>query len=132
VTASLPTMAARSVTAGQDAGASAVDTISSAFGDGVVPDVDELRGPLVRGSLPGRAGEPAEVVLRLVQDHDRIAEGLNDVVVRRLFTAALALETALGLMGDHPGVGKVREAIGELDLAIRDFRNVVFGHHRPG
>jgi hypothetical protein len=109
-----------------------VGTISSAFGDRVVRDVDELRGPLVRGSPPERAGDPAEVVLRLVQDHDRIAEGLNDVVVRRLFTAALALETALGLMGNHPGVGKVREAIGELDLAIRDFRNVVFDHHRPG
>ena len=68
---------------------------------------------------------------RLVQDRDRIAEGMNDLVVHRLFSAGLALETALGLMGGHPGAGKVQEAIGELDLAIRDVRNVVFDHHQP-
>ena len=38
---------------------------------------------------------------------------------------------AYPLMGDHPGGGKVQEAIGELDLAIRDVRNVVFDHHQP-
>jgi two-component system, NarL family, sensor histidine kinase DevS len=71
-------------------------------------------------------GDSAEVALRLAQEHDRIAEGLNDVVIFRLFSAGLALEMALGLMGDHAGAGKVREAIGEIDLAIRDVRNVVF------
>ena len=34
-------------------------------------------------------------------------------------------------MGDHPGAGKVQEAIGEMDLAIRDVRNAVFDHHQP-
>ena len=38
---------------------------------------------------------------------------------------------ALGLMGDHPGAGKVQDAIDELDLAIRDIRNVVFELHQP-
>jgi hypothetical protein len=54
-------------------------------------------------------GDTADVVLRLAQEHDRIAEGLNDVVMRRLFSAGLALEMALGLMGEHPGARKVRE-----------------------
>jgi hypothetical protein len=70
-------------------------------------------------------------MLLLVQDRDRIAGGMNDLVVHRLFAAGLALEMALGLMGDHPGAGEVQEAIGELDLAIRDVRNVVFDHHQP-
>jgi hypothetical protein len=56
---------------------------------------------------------------------------MNDVVVHRLLSAGLALETALGLMGDHPGAAKVQKAIGELDLAIRDFRNVLFDHQGP-
>ncbi len=73
------------------------------------------------------SGSVDEMALRLVQERDRIAEGLNDLVMRRLFSAALSLEMALGLMGDHPGAGKIRDAIGELDLAIRDARNVVFG-----
>jgi len=72
-----------------------------------------------------------EAALLLAQDRDRIAADMTDTVVRRLFTAGLALETALGLMGGHPGVGKVQEAIGRLDLAIRDVRNAVFDHHQP-
>ena len=74
------------------------------------------------------SGETADVTLRLVQEHDRIANALNDVVICRLFSAGLTLEVALGLMGDHAGAGKVREAIGEIDLAIREVRNVVFDH----
>ena len=69
--------------------------------------------------------------MRLVQEHDRIAAGMNDIVVHRLFSAGLSLETALGLMGDQPWAAKVQDAIGGLDLAIRDFRNVLFDHHRP-
>jgi signal transduction histidine kinase len=69
-------------------------------------------------------------MLLLVQDRDRITGGMNDLVVHRLFSAGLALEMALGLMGDHPGAGKVQDAIGELDLAIRDVRNVVFDLRR--
>jgi signal transduction histidine kinase len=82
--------------------------------------------------LPGSIGGPAEVTLLLVQDRDRIAGALNDVVIHRLVSAGLALETALGLLDDHRGAaGKVREAVGELDLAIRDIRHVVFDHHQP-
>jgi hypothetical protein len=81
---------------------------------------------------PGSAGDSAEVTLRLVQDHDRIAAGMNDIVVRRLFSAGLSLETALGLMGDHLGAAKVQEAIDELDLAIRDFRDVLVDHPGQG
>ena len=69
------------------------------------------------------------MTLRLVQDRDRIAGGMNDIVIHRLFSAGLFLETALGLMDGHPGAAQIQEAIGELDLAIRDFRNVLFDHH---
>ena len=81
---------------------------------------------------PGRAGDSAEVTLRLVQERDRIAGDMNDIVVNRLFSAGLSLETALGVMGDHAGAAKVQEAIDELDLAIRDFRNVLFDHQVSG
>ena len=84
------------------------------------------------GPRPGRAGDPAEVTLRLAQDRDRIAGALNDVVINRIFSAGLSLETALGLLDGHRGAaGKVRDALGELELAIRDVRNVVFDHRRP-
>jgi hypothetical protein len=54
------------------------------------------------------------------------------VAIHRIFSAGLALETTLGLLDGHRGAaGKVREALGELELAIRDVRSVVFDHRQP-
>jgi two-component system, NarL family, sensor histidine kinase DevS len=64
--------------------------------------------------------------LRLAEDHDRIAEGLNDLVVRRLFSAGLALEAARALIGEHRAADKLEHAISELDRAIADLRGTVF------
>lgn len=97
----------------------------------VIPELDEPRPRLASDSPPGRAGDPAEVSLHLVHNRDRIAGDMNDIVVQRLFSAGLALETALGLMGGHPGAAKVGEAVGAMDLAIRDFRNVLFDRRPP-
>ena len=71
------------------------------------------------------------MTLRLVQDRDPTAEGMHDIVVRRLFFAGLALEAVAGLIDDHRAAGKVQEAISELDLAVRDLRDMVFDHRRP-
>lgn len=91
----------------------------------VMPDVRPVRGPPAAMTCDGAA-----VTLHLVRDRDRIAQDMNDIVVHRLFSTGLALQSALGLLGDHPGAGKVHDAISELDLAIRDIRNVVFDHDR--
>ena len=98
---------------------------------GATPELDEGSTRPTRDPPPERAGDWAEPAPLLTQDRDRIAAGMTDIVVRPLFAAGLALESALGLMGGHPGAGKVQEAIGELDLAIRDIRNVVFDYHQP-
>jgi signal transduction histidine kinase len=99
---------------------------------GAIPGPDEARLRPTGDPPPGRQSDSAEVILRLMQDRDRIAEDMNDLVVHRLFSAGLALQTVLGLMGGHPGAGKIQKAIGDLDLAIRDIRNVVFDHHQLG
>ena len=74
----------------------------------------------------------------VIEDRERIALGLNDVVVRRLFTAGLDLQAVLGVMGDHPMSGKICHVVDELDQAIRDIRDAIFDHlaarppgHRP-
>lgn len=103
-----------------------MDTSATAVRDALIPEPDEPGIRPTRGPTRGRAGDSAAVTVRLMQEHDRIAAGLNDIVVYRLFSAGLSLETALGLMGDQPGTAKVQEAIDVLDLAIRDFRNVLF------
>jgi signal transduction histidine kinase len=94
----------------------------------------ELTSPraAANGSAPGRVADTPETTLRLAEEHDRIAQGLNEVVVHRLFSAGLALEAALALTGTHPAAAKIEQAIGELDQAINDLRAAVFGRPRPG
>jgi hypothetical protein len=105
---------------------------SSATGDGAIPVPAEPRIRPAKDPAPGRADDPAEVILHLAQDRDGIARALNDIVMHRIISAGLALETTLGLLDGHRGAaGKVRAAIGELDLVIRDVRNVLFDHHQP-
>lgn len=93
------------------------------------PRVQPTRGPppgSPQAPEDGNASGPAEAALDLVEDRERIAVGPNDVVVRRLFTAGLDLQAALGLMGDHPASGKICHAVDELDQAIRDIRGTIF------
>ena len=53
------------------------------------------------------------------------------MVVHRLFSAGLALESALGLLGDHPVAGRIQESISEIDLVIRDFRTTLLDRYQP-
>jgi len=76
----------------------------------------------------GRATGPAQAIPGQAEDRERIALGLNDVVVRRLLTAGQDLQAALRLMGNHPASGKVRHAVDEMDQAIRDIRDTLFDH----
>jgi hypothetical protein len=95
------------------------------------PRVEPTRGPppgSPQAPEDGSANGPAEAILSLIEDHERIALGLNDVVVRRLFTAGLDLQAALGIMGDHPASGKICHAVDELDQAIRDIRHTILDH----
>jgi hypothetical protein len=81
--------------------------------------VRPTRGP------PAAPGSP-EIALLLADDHERIAERLTDVVVRRIFSAGLDLDATLAMIGEHRAAAKVRHAIGELDLAVKDIRDIVF------
>jgi hypothetical protein len=99
-----------------------------------VPDVP--RELLTRGPPPGSGrasvgSGAAEVIRYLTEDHDRIAQRMNDVVVRRIFAAGLDLHVALGLIGDHSGAGKIYHALDELDQAIRDIRDTIFDRSPP-
>jgi len=96
-----------------------------------VPQVRLTRAPppgCSQAPEDGCAAGPAEAIPRQAEDRERIAVALNDVVVRRLFTAGLDLQAALGLMGDHSATGKICHAVDELDQAIRDIRDAIFDH----
>jgi hypothetical protein len=67
--------------------------------------------------------------LHEAEDHLHLAGSIDEIVVARMFSAGLTLQTALGLMGEHPVAGRIQGAIDELDLAIRDYRTALFDRH---
>jgi hypothetical protein len=85
--------------------------------------------PAYRDQVPHVSGaaRSAEQTRYLIEDRDRIAQGVTDVVVRRIFAAGLDLQAALGLIGEHRAAVRIRHAIDELDLAIGDVRSAIFG-----
>lgn len=95
------------------------------------PEVPSTRGPPVRSRRQAHddasgASTSALVARRLAEDHDRIARGLNDLVVRRIFAAGLDLQAALLLIGDHAAASRIHDAVGQLDQAITDIRDTIF------
>ena len=64
----------------------------------------------------------AEVIRHLPDDRDRIAQGMNDAVVHRIFASGLDLQAARGLIGEHQGASKIYHAID-----VRDIRDTIFG-----
>jgi hypothetical protein len=80
------------------------------------------------GLPAGRAADSAGTTRPAAEDHDRIARNITevtDLVVRRLYSAGLMLQTALELMDGH-------RAADHIQLSINDLRNAVFGACRPG
>jgi hypothetical protein len=62
---------------------------AATFGVAVI-QLDEPRAVQpVRGPPPRNADAPAPVIMRQAQDHLRIAGGIHEMVVHRLFSAGL-------------------------------------------
>jgi signal transduction histidine kinase len=80
--------------------------------------------------VAARAPGLAETERRLIEDRDRIAADINDVVVRRLYSAGLALQSALALLDGHRACESIQDATAELDQAVIDIRDAVFGTRR--
>jgi anti-anti-sigma factor len=83
--------------------------------------------PRTSPATPGHAPR-----LRRAEEHDRIDPGMSDLLVQKLFSAGLSLQTALAMLGDHPAAGQIQAAISTLDLAVRDFRSFLFEQPVPG
>nr|WP_055501370.1 GAF domain-containing protein [Nonomuraea pusilla] len=69
--------------------------------------------------------------LGLLEDRDRIAKDLHDIVIQRLFATAMTLMSTVKLV-DHPEAsGRLRHAIDELDETIRQIRSTIFALQGP-
>ncbi|HYZ54196.1 MAG TPA: GAF domain-containing protein [Streptosporangiaceae bacterium] len=88
----------------------------------------------VVGSFAAQAGIALELVARrrdaerlsLLEDRERIARDLHDLVVQRLYATGMSLEGTVAMI-DRPEVAaRVRRAVDAMDETIRDIRAAIF------
>ena len=64
--------------------------------------------------------------LSLLEDRDRIAKDLHDVVIQRLFAVAMTLMSTMRLIERPEASARVQNSIDELDGTIRQIRSTIF------
>ncbi|MFI7382845.1 hypothetical protein [Streptomyces sp. NPDC049813] len=82
----------------------------------------------VRASLVANATLQAEVRdLSLARERDRIAAGLRESVIRKIFEAGLDLHSTAAMIGEGPAHRRLMHGVAELDGVIHALRESVFG-----
>lgn len=69
--------------------------------------------------------------LSVLDERERIGRELHDGVIQSLFSVGMGLQAAAARSRDPEVESRVEAAVGEIDRAIRDLRNYIFGL-RPG
>jgi signal transduction histidine kinase len=69
--------------------------------------------------------------LELLEERERIAKELHDGVIQALFAVGMGLQGTAAMAGDDEIARRLEGATEEIDRAIRDLRNYIFGL-RPG
>jgi signal transduction histidine kinase len=69
----------------------------------------------------------------VVEDRDRIARDLHDLVIQRLFATGMLLQSAVRLTSTSPEEVRQRldRAVDELDGTIRELRSTIYGLQAP-
>ncbi|MEA2521553.1 MAG: hypothetical protein QOI81_1199, partial [Actinomycetota bacterium] len=69
--------------------------------------------------------------LEVLEERERIAKELHDGVIQSLFAVGMGLQGAAAVANDEVMSRRLESAVDEIDNAIRDLRNYIFGL-RPG
>jgi signal transduction histidine kinase len=64
--------------------------------------------------------------LALLEDRDRIARDLHDLVIQRLFATGLALQGLRAKWPDGPDADRIDRAVDDLDETVREIRRAIF------
>jgi signal transduction histidine kinase len=69
----------------------------------------------------------------IIEDRDRIARDLHDLVIQRLFATGMQLQSAIRLVDSDPTEtrGRLNRAVDELDGTIRELRSTIYGLQAP-
>jgi signal transduction histidine kinase len=77
-----------------------------------------------------RAQEERELLV-VLEDRERIARDLHDVVIQRLFATGMQLQGAVAHAGRPETVKRINAAVDDLDATIRDIRRSIFELRAP-
>ena len=69
--------------------------------------------------------------LALLEDRDRIAQDLHDLVIQRLFATGMTLSSAAQLAQRPEVAARLNEAVNDLDITIRQIRTTIFALQPP-
>ncbi|MFG1868359.1 sensor histidine kinase [Micromonospora arborensis] len=91
------------------------------------------------GSFAGQAalamerarGQEERELLVVLEDRERIARDLHDVVIQRLFATGLQLQSAAPMMARPEVARRINAAVDDLDATIRDIRRTIFELRTP-
>ncbi|MEH0935877.1 sensor histidine kinase [Micromonospora psammae] len=92
--------------------------------------LDSFAGQAALAMERARGQEERELLV-VLEDRERIARDLHDVVIQRLFATGLQLQSAAP-MAARPEVAKrINAAVDDLDATIRDIRRTIFELRTP-
>jgi signal transduction histidine kinase len=77
-----------------------------------------------------RAQEERELLV-VLEDRERIARDLHDVVIQRLFATGLQLQSTVPLATRPEVANRINAAVDDLDSTIRDIRRAIFELRTP-
>jgi two-component system, NarL family, sensor histidine kinase DevS len=68
----------------------------------------------------------------VLEDRDRIARDLHDLVIQRLYATGMSLEGTAALLPESEAAGRVSKAVDALDDTIKQIRSAIFALHSRG
>ncbi|MDT0304918.1 sensor histidine kinase [Streptomonospora wellingtoniae] len=70
--------------------------------------------------------------LSVLEDRDRIAKDLHDVIIQRMFAIAMSLMGCVNRIDDSGSAQRVQQAVDDLDDTIRQTRSTIFALQQVG
>jgi signal transduction histidine kinase len=101
-----------------------------AFGDGDLTMASMFAGHAALAVEFARAQRDREW-LAVLEDRDRIARDLHDVVIQRLFVSGLGLQAMARTIDSAPLAGKLEHVVDELDRTVTEIRRSIFSLRSP-
>jgi PAS domain S-box-containing protein len=74
----------------------------------------------------------AEQHVRIVEDRERIARDLHDVVIQKLFAAGMSVQSVAARSDDPHQAERLSHVVDDLDDTIREIRSVIFSLQAAG